>query len=169
MPDATVDNELEGVDSGQQQSNESPHPLRTVEGRLATFGGWSKHNCTEGVGSESTAESSLALSPLALARAGFYRIDDPEHFRTVRCAYCRMEMANLKAEHPAPSIMYVQLRHADDFLSWVAELVCFLVLCMEFLSRRHLCFNERMTVVSAVGTRGGPRSARWCWKRSKKQ
>ena len=85
------------------------HPLRTVEGRLATFGGWTMHKQADSGGSHRQREQgslSLALSPLSLARAGFYRIDDPEHFHTVRCAYCRMEMANLRRDHPPPMIMH---------------------------------------------------------------
>eukprot|EP00960_Hanusia_phi_P059812 764296-Hanusia_phi.AAC.2 len=59
------------------------HPLKTVEGRLATFYAW------QGKG--------RAADPLALARQGFYHIPDPDNFDVVRCAFCRMELANLNS------------------------------------------------------------------------
>jgi hypothetical protein len=54
----------------------------------------------------SSAKRSQAISPLVLAKAGFYRIEDPEYFHTVRCAYCRIEMANLQPDHPSPVITH---------------------------------------------------------------
>ena len=74
------------------ETSQGHHPLRCIEGRLATFVHWS-----HGTGIENKKKShqpqSMALSPLALARAGFYHIMDPEHERMVRCAYCRLEIA----------------------------------------------------------------------------
>ena len=81
-----------------------PHPLRTVEGRLATFGGWSMGNKIKS--GHGTRPESLALSPLALATAGFYRIDDPDSFHTVRCAYCRIELQDLLQYHTHPSAVH---------------------------------------------------------------
>jgi hypothetical protein len=90
-----------------QYQKGASHPLRTVEGRLATFAGWSMEDKVNGRRA-ATAGLSLALSPLALARAGFYRIDDPDHFHTVRCAYCRIEMTKLQHGDPPPMYMHKQ-------------------------------------------------------------
>ena len=46
-----------------------------------------------------------------IIHTGFYSIADPEHSDTVRCAYCRMEMANLQHDHPPPIIMYFTHTH----------------------------------------------------------
>ena len=46
-----------------------------------------------------------SISPLVLARVGFYRIEDPEHFHTVRCAYCRTEISAADA-YTSPILMH---------------------------------------------------------------
>ena len=74
------------------------HPLRTVEGRLATLLGWQTRALTNGDSSgRDRKELEQSISPLMLARAGFYRIEDPEHFHTLRCAYCRLEISGINA------------------------------------------------------------------------
>lgn len=86
----------------RHETSEGHHPLRCIEGRLATFVNWS-----QGTGivnkKKNHQPSSMALSPLALARAGFYQIMDPEHECMVRCAYCRLEIA--LRHGTAPSIV----------------------------------------------------------------
>jgi len=82
------------------------HPLRTVEGRLATFGGWSMTAGGAIRSGRGTRPETLALSPLALASAGFYRIEDPDSQHTVRCAYCRVELQNLLEKHAHPDKLH---------------------------------------------------------------
>ena len=65
------------------------HPLKCLEGRLATFGNLA--HARVGGGKQQSARLSK-VSPLALAAQGFYHMLDPDSSDMVRCAYCRLEI-----------------------------------------------------------------------------
>ena len=92
--------------SSQLKQDGPAHPLRTVEGRLATLLGWQTRALTNGDSSGRDRKGpAQSISPLMLARAGFYRIEDPEHFHTLRCAYCRLEISGTNA-HVFPLVLH---------------------------------------------------------------
>lgn len=90
-------------------SSSASHPLRSVEGRLATFANWNHGPAAmtshSGAATATTVALSRALSPLALARQGFYRIMDPDSEFLVRCSHCRMEMA-VTPDLPPPAVVH---------------------------------------------------------------